>query len=47
MRSSEFDDSRVTYFWDRYKLTGAEWQEVLAIDDVAWDVYFLYDRNAV
>jgi hypothetical protein len=42
LRSTEFDDPRVTYHWDRYKLTGAEWQEVVDINNVAWDIYFLY-----
>lgn len=46
MRSTEFPDSRTTYFWDRYKLTGVEWQEILGLDNVAWDIYFLYSRNS-
>lgn len=45
LRSTEYDDPRVSYYWDRYKLTGVEWQEVIDIDNVAWDVYFLYGRD--
>lgn len=46
LRSTEYADPRVNYYWDRYKLTGAEWQEVINIDNVAWDIYFLYGQNA-
>ena len=46
LRSTEFDNPRVSYYWDRYKLTGAEWQEVIDIDNVAWDIYFLYGSDA-
>lgn len=46
LRSTEFDDPRVSYYWDRYKRTGAEWQEVIDIDNVAWDIYFLYGPDA-
>jgi hypothetical protein len=45
-RSTEIDDPRVSYFWDRYKRTGVEWQEVLDIKGVAWDIYFLYGPKA-
>jgi len=45
VRSTEYDDPRVLYYWDRYKRTGAEWQEVIDIGNVAWDIYFLYDKN--
>ena len=45
LRSTELDDPRISYYWDRYKRTGAEWQEVIDIAGVAWDIYFLYDKN--
>jgi hypothetical protein len=45
-RTEEFNDSRVSYYWDGDKLTGAEWQKVLRIDKAAWDVYLLYGPNA-
>src|SRR5437667_3830865 len=44
-RTEEFNDSRVSYYWDGDKLTGAEWQKALGIDKVAWDVYLLYGPN--
>ena len=47
LRSTEFDDPRVTYYWDRHKLTGAEWQESLNMVNIAWDIYFLYGPDAV
>ena len=46
LRSTEFDDPRVTYMWDRYKLTGVEWQDALDVNNLAWDVYFLYGPDA-
>ena len=45
LRSTEFEDSRVSYYWDRYKRTGAEWQEVIDLGSTAWDIYFLYGKN--
>ena len=45
LRSTDFDDPRVSYYWDRYKITGAEWQEVIDIANVAWDIYFLYGKS--
>lgn len=41
-RQQEFNDKRVTYYWDGNKLAGGEWQKVLGIDRTAWDVYLLY-----
>ncbi|MFQ5607262.1 MAG: hypothetical protein ACE5GA_04895 [Candidatus Zixiibacteriota bacterium] len=47
MRSTEFKDPRVSYFWDPTRLTGFEWKEALDMDrGLAWDVYFLYGKNA-
>ena len=31
-RTAEFNDSRVSYYWDGDKCTDAEWQKVLGID---------------
>lgn len=44
-RTKEFDDPRVSYYWDADRVTGSEWQKVLGIDRTAWDVYLLYGRN--
>jgi hypothetical protein len=44
-RMQEFNDERVTYYWDPDKVTGNEWQKVLGIDRTAWDVYLLYSRS--
>ena len=44
-RTEEFNDKRVTYYWDGDKVTGSEWQRVLGIDRTAWDVYLLYGPN--
>jgi hypothetical protein len=46
LRSTEFDDPRVKYFWDARDITGVEWQETLDIEQLAWDIYFLYGRDA-
>jgi len=41
-RMQEFNDERVTYYWDGNKRTGNEWKKVLGINRTAWDVYLLY-----
>lgn len=41
-RASEFDDDRVTYFWDPDIISGGTWGETYDLDSVAWDVYLLY-----
>jgi hypothetical protein len=46
LRSTEFDDPRVKYYWDPIAITGVEWQETLGIDQLAWDIYFLYGKDA-
>jgi hypothetical protein len=45
-RAEEFNDARVSYYWDGDKLTGKEWQKVLDIESIAWDVYLLYGPNS-
>ena len=44
-QSNLFRDERLTYFWDHNQISGITWQQVLAIDQLAWDLYFIYDRN--
>jgi len=44
--SKEFSDSRVSYYWDEKRITGPLWQEVMKIPAFAWDIYFLYDKEA-
>ena len=47
MRSTEFDDPRVTFLWDPMRITGFEWKETLGMDQgLAWDIYFVYGKNA-
>lgn len=41
-RSDEFQDDRLSYYWDGSKLTGEEWATTLDLHTTAWDVYFLY-----
>lgn len=41
-RTKEFNDPRVTYYWDGEGITGNAWRELLGLESVAWDVYFLY-----
>lgn len=45
-RSSEYQDKRLSYFWDGNRITGKTWQRVLGIERMAWDVYFLYGAAA-
>ncbi len=47
LRSPEFKDPRVTYYWDPNRLTGFEWKEAAKMKQgIAWDIYFLYGKNA-
>ncbi|NIR47286.1 hypothetical protein GWO43_02295 [candidate division KSB1 bacterium] len=45
-RTAEFNDKRVTHFWDKDRETGQVWQRILDIERLAWDVYFLYSSNS-
>jgi hypothetical protein len=45
-RSDEFKDDRLTYYWDKDRLSGQEWRKVLNIDRNAWDIYFLYEPTS-
>jgi hypothetical protein len=42
IRSDEFSDKRVSYYWDGAKLAGKAWQKTLGTKREAWDVYLLY-----
>ena len=39
------DDDRVVQYWDAERITGKHWRETLDINQIAWDVYMLYDRE--
>ncbi|HZS47056.1 MAG TPA: hypothetical protein VFC63_18420 [Blastocatellia bacterium] len=41
-RSDEFTDGRVSYYWDKDRLSGQQWRTTLGLDKNAWDVYLLY-----
>lgn len=40
-------DPRVTHYWDGESVLTKAWAPVLGIDDEAWDVYLLYDKDTV
>jgi len=46
LRTSEFHDDRLTYFWDGGRLTQNRWQQVLNLKSKPWDSYFLYGASA-
>jgi hypothetical protein len=39
---NRFQDPRLTYFWDPNRISAITWQQVLNIDQIAWDLYFIY-----
>lgn len=46
-QSRRADDPRVVYqAWDEERVSGRAWRDVLAMDGIAWDVYFLYGADA-
>ena len=45
-RSEEFSNKRLSYYWDSERITGKEWQKVLGMKSVAWDVYLLYGAES-
>ena len=45
VRSDEFNDPRLSYFWDGGKLSGQQWQKVLGTPNTAWDVYLHYSSQ--
>ncbi len=45
--SQKADDPRVVHqSWDGEKISGKAWQQLLDLQGVAWDVYFLYGPDA-
>src|SRR5205807_7701120 len=46
IRSDEFSNKRLSYYWDGNKLTGQQWQQVLGTSRTAWDVYLLYSAES-
>ncbi len=46
IRSDEFSDKRVSYYWDGEKLAGKGWQKTLGVKREAWDVYLLYGAES-
>jgi hypothetical protein len=46
IRTEEFSDKRLSYYWDGEKLTGLRWQKLLGTKREAWDVYFLYNATS-
>lgn len=43
--ASEFVDARVKYFWNANKIVGETFGRTLELDQLAWDVYFVYNRG--
>lgn len=39
-------DSRVSHYWDGENIFAQTFAPVLGLDDQAWDVYLLYDKDA-
>ena len=39
-------DARALHYWDGSGATMKQWQQVVGLNEDAWDVYFLYDRSA-
>jgi hypothetical protein len=46
-RAAEFTDQRLTCYWDTERAAALAWQHLYALDKPAWDMYFLYDTEAV
>jgi hypothetical protein len=46
IRSDEFSDKRVSYYWDGEKIAGNAWQKTLGTKREAWDVYLLYGAGS-
>jgi hypothetical protein len=44
-KSNQFQEDRVSYYWDAEKLTGNAIGSVLELGMSAWDVYLLYPSN--
>ncbi|MGH9939636.1 MAG: hypothetical protein ACREAM_25625 [Blastocatellia bacterium] len=44
--TTKLADERVTHYWDRAGKLKAAYQKVMKWDQPAWDVYYVYGRNA-
>lgn len=45
--SRKADDPRVVHqSWDESRAAGEAWQEVMDMEGVAWDVYYLYGQDS-
>lgn len=42
----ELTEPRVQHFWDSERWSGDTWDGVLSLGATAWDVYFVYGRDA-
>ena len=45
--TKRLDDPRVLHWWDGDNVLSKAYAPVLGIDEEAWDVYLLYDKDAV
>lgn len=45
--AGQFFDRRLVYFWDAEKLAGNKFKTIAGSESSVWDVYFLYDTDAV
>ena len=46
LATKHFSDARVRHYWDAEAKLGHAYSPVLKTDEVVWDVYMLFDRNA-
>ena len=46
MATKRFSDPRVRQYWDAKAELSRSYGPVFKTDEVVWDVYMLYDRNA-
>lgn len=45
-QSHQITDPRVTHYWDGDQVTGTTWQKVMEMQQIAWDMYFVYDESS-
>ncbi len=41
-KAEEWKDERVKHFWDSERMTTLAWQEILGLDQLAWNVHLIY-----
>lgn len=46
LATKRFSDPRVRQYWDGEAALSKSYAPILQSDEVAWDVYMLFDRNA-